>query len=68
MSKFVSFHLLFKNGESSQGNMVLSDFDIQSNSDIEAIESVIKSECNYDNKCNYKSKVDVVTLINWKSL
>lgn len=69
MSKFVSFWAQFRNGQTFIGNMVIDDFELQSDEDIRNVETRINTACNSQSYCcTPDTEVQLVSLINWKAL
>ncbi len=66
MSKFVSFYASGTDGSSFMGNVILSNFDIQTNGDLKRQEDIIKNM--YNCKTKEKGEVSSITIINWRSL
>ena len=65
-NKFVSFEMVFHTGPIFTGNMVIQYSDITSEQDVKNVETYIKQKLNVSQDIN--GLVDVVTLINWKTL
>jgi len=63
MNKFVSFEMIFDNGERFMGNMIVSCEDIVSQEIVENIEFYIRQKLNED-----ENSVAAVTLVNWKAI
>ena len=66
MNKFVSFEMVFVNGQKFLGNMCLRYSDITSDRDVKNVETYILQKLNAG--VDLIDRVDLVTLTNWKAL
>ena len=67
MNKFVSFEMIFANGESFMGNMCINHSNIECEFDVLNVETLIRQKLNAG-ALGTIEQVDAVTLVNWKTL
>ena len=67
MNKFVSFEMVFDNGERFMGNKTITYKEIESEHDIKFVEGLILDSLN-TGLGDEDLGVDIVTLTNWKAL
>lgn len=66
MNKFVSFEMVFNNGQKFMGNKIMSFDFIGGEEDIKFLEEQIR--CDLNKGQDLVDYVDIVTITNWKAL
>jgi hypothetical protein len=65
-SKFVSFEMVLVDGQRFMGNMTVQYGPIEGDFDVTNIETIVRQKLNVGS--DSENFVDIVTLMNWKSL